>query len=159
MTRLLEVFIRAWIIDFSYKFFNFFGCYFNWFFLCYIKKNWNDKSLPRGIRYRTLPVRLVQGKAFFQHTWTFLQAFLCAGVHVYFQTCLKRFDLEILLSCEWVLTYVWVFYDSECIPFELACNLYVCELYFFLYVCNTVYVSVFCFSVVFNGFSVLFITN
>lgn len=62
-------------------------------------------SLPRGIRYETLPERLVQGKAFQQHIDVgFLQRFTCVSMHLcpyerrYRQTrrrrvivCLKRF--------------------------------------------------------------------
>lgn len=39
-------------------------------------------SLPRGIRYETLPERLLQGKAFPAHTEGFLEHVACVGLHV-----------------------------------------------------------------------------
>lgn len=85
-------------------------------------------SLPRGIRYETLPERLLQGKAFSQHIENFLWewACVCSGVASHVSVCL---DGAVARMCA-RLFYVGVFYDSECIPFGLHA-IYMCALYFF----------------------------
>lgn len=106
-------------------------------------------SLPRGIRYETLPESLLQGKAFPQHIEGFLGSRACVDFRIVSDVSVYPDSRHV--TCVWVcFRFVCVFYDSECIPFELHA-IYMCALYFFSkrrgFVCTRVKFS--CMSVLF----------